>query len=258
MGWFTHALGAAGGVFVDAANKTAEGIKDGVDATVNVANTTASLVGKGAEYTGKGFNEAGAWVGGAAESGWEATSAEAEAIGHSVESVGITIGTGFIFGAQVAAEGLEEGVEYAGEGLIALGKYVKEQACDLAVGAGLSAVFAALSETGEEEETTGAVAFACSIGKSVEMDLASMALAKVLVEPIYPIPGVSDALGPKDDAEDLIAFLISQACDDHKETVIASAGQFLAGVLIYGLTSAICKGEVPGGFNTWKRMQTNQ
>ena len=260
MSWFTDAFDDIGDVFVDAANTAADGVTDAAKwtggAVVDAANATADLVEQGANYTAKGFNDAGAWVGGAAESAWKATSDEAEAIGRGFESVGMTIGTGFIIGAKAAAAGLEEGVEYAGEGLVVIGKYVTQHVCSLAVGAALSAVFAAMAADGEEEEATGAVAVACAMGESVAMDLAATALAKVVVEPVYVIPGVSDALGHKDEVEELIAFIVTQACEEHKKTVIASAGQFLAGVLIYGLTSAICEGKVPGGFEIWKGLQS--
>jgi hypothetical protein len=203
--------------------------------------------------TANGFNDAGAWVSDATESAWRATSDEANVIGFAVESAGITIGTGFINGAKAAAQGLEKGEEYAGEGLVAPRKYISQHVCDLAVSAALSGAMAALAADGEEEEATGTVAAACTTGKSIAIALAATALAKVVVEPVYLIPGVSDALGTKDDVEDVIAFVVSQACEEHKDAVVASAGQFLAGVLIYALTSAICEGKVSGGFDLWKR-----
>jgi len=254
-----HPAEDVGNAFVDAANVTAQGVTEAANWTAQAGEDavtfTGNLVIDGANITAKGFNDAGSWVGGAAESAWAATSDEAEAIGHGVESAGIIIGTGLVIGAEAAAEGIKDGAEYAGEGLVAVGEYVTQHVCDLAMGAAIAGVMSALSAEGEEEEATGAVAVACAMGDSVALDLASVALAKVVVEPIYFIPGVSDALGHKDDVEDVISFVVCQACEENKETVIASAGQFLAGVLLYALTSAVCEGKVPGGFELWKGVQ---
>lgn len=251
-----HPSEAVANTFVDAANETAHGVSAAANwtahATVDAVNMSAHLVEQGAYLTAKGFNDAGSWVGGAAESAWEATSEEAEAIGKIVESAGIIIGTGFVLGAEAAAQGIEEGAELVGEGLVEMGEYITQHLCDLGVGAALSAAFAAMSADGEEEEATGAVAIACSMGDSVAMDVASAALAKTIVEPVYLIPGVSRALGDKDNVEDLVSFIVSQACEENKETVVASAGQFLVGLLIYSLTAAICEGTVPGGFQAMK------
>ena len=251
-----HPTEEVGKTFVSAANETAKGVTAAANwtahATVDAANMTAHLVEQGANITAKGFNDAGSWVGGAAESAWEATSEEAEAIGSTVESAGIVIGTGFVLGAEAAAKGIEEGAELAGKGLVEMGEYVTQHLCALGVGAALSAAFAAMSADGEEEEATGAVAVACAMGGSVAMDIASVAMAKTLVEPVYLVPGVSSALGDKDNVEDLVSFIISQACEENKNTVVASAGQFLVGLLIYSLTAAICEGKVPGGFQAMK------
>lgn len=251
--WTEHAA-------VDAANTTADVATKGAEwtaqATVDAANWTAHTAEDVAKVTAKGFNDAGSWVGGAAESAWKATSEEASAIADGVESAGITIGTGFLEGAMAAAEGLEEGAEIVGEDLVAIGEYVSDHACSLALGAAIAGALVALSSDGEEEEATGGVAIACAIGDSVALDLASTVLAKVVVEPVYVIPGVSRALGHKDEVEDVLAFLITQACEEHKATVIASAGQFLVGALIYGFTSVVCEGKLPGGYTVWKGAQS--
>jgi hypothetical protein len=265
-----HAAESTGDAFSEAAKATANGVKEAANATaggvVDAANATAGGVIEAANWTehaavdaanvtAKGFNDAAGWADGAAQSAWKATSEEANAVGHAVENAGIVIGTGFIAGAEAAAEGLEDGVEVVGEGLVAIGEYISSHLCDLAFGAAIAAVMAGLAADGEEEEATGLVAVACAAGDAVAMDLASTALAKVMVEPIYAIPGVSDALGHKDEVESVISFVISQACEEHEAEVIASAGQFLAGVIIYAMTSAVCEGEVPGGYKLWKGVQ---
>jgi len=80
-------------------------------------------------------------------------------------------------------------------------------------------------------------------------------LSYVVVEPVYLIPSVSSSVGQKSDMETIVAFLVVTACKEKPELVVSTAGPYLAGVLIYGITHAVCEGEVPGGYQVWQGLQ---
>ncbi len=232
--------------------------KDAVDWTEQAAKDAGHWTERAAEDVGHGFNDAGKAIGEAAKSAWKATSDEANAIASGVEAAGITIGNGFIAGATTVGKAIEEGAEQTGKGLVDAAKYVSEYACDIAVGSALSAAFAALAADGEEEAATGSLAAICAAQTidNVALNTAAKTLAYIVVEPIYAIPGVSHALGHKSDVESLVAFLTFKVCKENPKVVVGTAGQYLAGALIYGLTSAICEGKIPGGFTVWKGAQS--
>jgi len=220
----------------------------------NVEGKVGTGVRRGARVAGAGFNAAEKTARGTAVSGWKATSGEAKALGHAVERGGITIGHGFIAGASAAKSGLQTAVEQTGKGLVAAGKYVSQYACDIAVGTALSAAFAGLAAGGQEEAPVGALAVLAATQFVNERALkkAARSLASVITKGVYSIPGVNSAIGNKSEVENVIGFLIFKACKQNPKLVIASGGQYLAGALIYGLTSVICEGKLPGGYQLWK------
>lgn len=223
----------------------AEGeVEKGVTQVANMVADTAVYVG---EETGR-----------FAESAWTAVSHEGAAIAKAVEAAGIVVEKGFISGAHFACDVLEEAAIQTEKGLVATGKYLSNSVCDIAVGSALATVVVALALDGEEEVGFASLAAICAadvIDKGLVRTTAR-ALASMLVEPVYVIPGVADALGHKEDARTLITMLITKACDAKPKLVIATAGQFLAGVLVAGLTLAICDGKLPGDLELWRGAQS--
>lgn len=241
----------------EAARKAKEAAAEAAEKSKEAAEAAAKASKEAAEKTGNSFIHATNAASKAAVAGWTATSGEAQALSSSVEKEGIVIGTGFIQGATVVGNGLEEGAEVVGKGLVELGEYISEHACDLALGSALSAIFVAAASDGEEEVTVGSLAAlaATNFVDTLALNTAAKALAFILVEPIYAIPGVSKSVGHKSLLESAIAFLIVKACKEKPELVVGSGGQFLAGVLIYGVTSLVCEGSLPGGFKVWQGVQ---
>ena len=140
-----------------------------------------------------------------------------------------------------------------------MGNYVSSHACDIAIGSALSTAFVTLAADGEEEASVGALAVlaATRFVDKLALKTAADALAFIVVEPVYLIPGVSASVGHKSELESICAFLITKACSQSPKMVVGSGGQFLAGVLIYGITSVICEGKVPGGYQVWKGAQAS-
>ncbi len=251
MGWFNsvvkdvgNAVETVGGAVTDVAEDVADGVSD-------AANTVAGGVSDAATVISSSFTSA-------ATSAWKATSKEAKAIGNAVEAGGIVIGDSFLSGAEVVAGGIEDGAEAVGDGLVDLGSYITSYACDIALGSALSAAFVALAADGEEEVSLASLAALGLTGfaDTAALNTAAKALAFVVVEPVYLIPGVSSAVGHKSEMETIIAFLVVTACKAKPELVVGTAGQYLAGVLIYGITHVVCEGEVPGGYAVWDGLQT--
>jgi hypothetical protein len=189
---------------------------------------------------------------------WKATSDQIEAMASAIEDAGLTIGNGFVSGATVAADWIEERTEEIPEGLVALGRFMSNHACSIALGSALTAAFVALAADGEEEVAVGGLAALCALEAmdNVALNVAANELAFVIVEPVYLIPGVSAAVGHKAEAEALIAFVVVKACKQNPTMVVCTAGQYLAGVLIFALTAAICAGEMPGGLRLWQGAQS--
>lgn len=243
----------------EAAEAAARKAKEAEEAAAEKAKEAAEAAKEAAEKTGNSFVHAANAASSAAVTAWSATSSEAQDISSAVEKGGITIGNGFIDGATVIGKGIEEGGEVVGEGLVALGEYVTEHACDLALGSALTAAFVTLAADGEEEASVGSLAAlaATNFVDTLALKTAAKALAFIIVEPVYLIPGVSKSVGHKSELESIVAFLITKACKEKPKLVVGSGGQFLAGVLIYGITSVVCEGKVPGGYTVWKGAQAS-
>ena len=272
MGWFNsvvkdvgNAVETVGDTVAGAAEDVAGGVSDAANTVAggvsDVANTVAGGVSDAANTVAGGVSDAATVISSsftsAATSAWKATSKEAKAIGNAVEATGIVIGDSFLSGAEVVADGIEDGAEVVGDGLVDLGNYITSYACDIALGSALSAAFVALAADGEEEVSLASLAALGVTGfaDTAALNTAAKALAFVVVEPVYLIPGVSSAVGHKSEMETIIAFLVVTACKAKPELVVGTAGQYLAGVLIYGITHVVCEGEVPGGFEVWDGLQ---
>jgi hypothetical protein len=209
-----------------------------------------------------GFESAGNSFAGAVESSgkiaWEGASDEARALGSGIETAGMKISDGFIAGASAVKTGMDEGVEKVVEGAEVVKEFVEKNVCDIFVGSALSAVFVALAADGEEEASVGTIAALAASGTAsgfvdkVAFKTAAKALASVISTPVYSIPGVSSSGLSKSELETAITFLIVKACEKKPKLVVGSAGQFLAGVLIYGITNLVCEGNIPGGYQVWK------
>ena len=242
MSWFTRAF-----------TSIKRAVTDTVDWTERAAEDTAGWTGAAIRATGDGFNDGVIAVEAGAIRAWEETSAGAVGIAAEVENAGITFGRGFLDGATVVGSMLEEAAEETGRGLVELGTYVSEHVCDIAVCSALTAAFAALAVDGEEEAATGSLAMLCAVETvdNVALKTASLALAHCIVEPVYAIPDVRRALGHKKEVETVIAFLVFKACKQNPKMVVRTGGQFLAGVVIWGLTKVICEGKLPDGSRIW-------
>ena len=247
----------------EAAEATAAAAKAAAEAAAakikEAAEATAAAAKAAAEKTGNSFVDAADAASRVAVSAWSASSDEAQALGSVIEKNGITIGNGFIAGATVVGDGIGTGAEVVGKGAVALGKYVSNHACDIALGSALSAAFVTLAADGEEEASVGSLAVlaATRFVDKVALKTAADALAFIVVEPVYLIPGVSSSIGHKSELESICSFLITKACSQNPKMVVGSGGQFIAGVLIYGITSVVCEGKVPGGYHVWKGAQAS-
>jgi hypothetical protein len=237
-----------------AAEKTKELAEAAAKEAKEAAEAAAAAAKEAADDTGNSFVHAANAASSAAVTAWTATSSEAKDVSSAVEKGGITIGNGFIQGATVVGKGVEEGAEEVGKGAVALAGYVSEHACSIGIGSALSAAFVALATDGEEEATVGSIAALAAKGfvKTAALKTAATALAFILVEPVYAIPGVSKSVGHKSELESAIAFLIVTACKAKPKLVVGSGGQYLAGALIYGITMLVCEGKLPGGFTVFK------
>jgi hypothetical protein len=233
---------------VDTANTVAEGVVDTANTVADGVVDTANTVADGVVDTGNNF------VNGAV-SAWAATSDQAKVLVEEVEKSGMVIGNGFIDGANAVKEATELASTKIVEGAVELGNYVSQHACDIAIGCALSAVFVALAAEGEEEVAVSAVLAATIAGAGLQV--AARGLSIVVVEPVWLIPGVSDINLTKEQFEDVISFIIVKACGDSPKLLVGTAGQFLVGVLIYGITSLICEGVIPGGYEVWSGAQNS-
>ena len=265
-----EAFEEVGDVFVDAANTVADGVvdtantvNDGIndvantvaDGVVDTANTVADGVVDTANTVADGVTDAGNSFVNGAVSAWAATSDQAKVLVEEVEKSGMVIGNGFIDGANAVKDATELASTKIVEGAVELGNYVSQHACDIAIGCALSAVFVALAAEGEEEVAVSAILAASIAGAGLEV--AARGLSIVVVEPVWLIPGVSDINLTKEQFEDAISFIIVKACGDSPKLLVGTAGQFLVGVLIYGITSLICEGVIPGGYEVWSGAQNS-
>ena len=260
LGDIVHTVSKPFSPVVDEISDGASLVKDGVSDGVSLVGDGASLVGDGIR---KGISKTGDAVKGAVNvienvsaAAWEATSKEAAVIGHAVESTGLKIGPGMVAGAKAVASLAEKGVELTDKGLVAMGNYVSSHVCDLALGTALGAIFSSLAASGEDEPEFGAMAAAAAVGDELKMNLISENIARLLVEPIYMIPGVPSAVGHKDQFEEVLAFVISSTASLNPKLVVGSAGQYIAGAVITTVTEIVCEGKVPvGGPKLWQGEQ---
>lgn len=182
---------------------------------------------------------------------WHATSDEANDIASAIESAGTTVSKGVVEGAKFAETWSEKGAVIAYQSAVEAGEYVTQHACDIAVGSALSATFVTLAADGEEEVSMGALAVACAASTLDTALIAteSKALAAIISDPIWLIPGIS--MGgklSKDNLRAILAFVIQKCCTEKPELVVGSGGQFIAGALIACTTTLICEGALPGGY----------
>lgn len=238
------------------AEEAAEKLAAAKAAAAKKAKEAKEAADEAAEKTGNSFIHATNVASQAAVAAWTEGSSEAKDISTAVEKAGITIGTGFIKAATVVGTGIEDAGEDIEKGLVALGHYLSDHLCDIALGSALSTTFAALAADGEEEASVGQLAIlaATNFVDRAALQTEADALAFIIANAVYEIPLVSKAIS-KADLESAITFLIMKACTDQPELVVGSGGQFIAGVLIAGITSVICEGKVPGGYKVWKGAQ---
>ena len=244
---------------VEAANEAArvaqEAEEAAAKAVVEAANEAARVAQEAEEAAAKAATDAGNSFVNGAVSAWAATSDQAKVLVEEVEKSGMVIGNGFIDGANAVKDATELASTKIVEGAVELGNYVSQHACDIAIGCALSSVFVALAAEGEEEVAVSAILAATIAGAGLQV--AARGLSIVVVEPVWLIPGVSDINLTKEQFEDVISFIIVKACGDSPKLLVGTAGQFLVGVLIYGITSLICEGVIPGGYEVWSGAQNS-
>ncbi len=216
----------------------------------------AETVGKTVVHTAE---DAGSAVAHTAESAWEATSDEAQAVAQGIESTGLTIGKGFVDGAQFASKIAEEGVDYTGKGLVAAGKYVTQHSCDIALGSALGAIFTATAIDGEEEVAMAGFAAVCAVQAvdNVAIKTCATAVAGAFGPVIWEIPGVSSTLPNENTLKSIITFVLVKLAKENPKMVVGTGGQVLAGVIIALVTQIVCEGEIPGGFEVWNGAQSS-
>jgi len=257
--WVEEAAKDVGDVVVDTANTVGDVVVDTAntvaDGVVDTANTVGDVVVDTANTVAEEVTDAGNSFVNGAVSAWAATSDQAKVLVEEVEKSGMVIGNGFIDGANAVKDATELASTKIVEGAVELGNYVSQHACDIAIGCALSSVFVALAAEGEEEVAVSAILAATIAGAGLQV--AARGLSIVVVEPVWLIPGVSDINLTKEQFEDVISFIIVKACGDSPKLLVGTAGQFLVGVLIYGITSLICEGVIPGGYEVWSGAQNS-
>lgn len=208
-----------------------------------------------AHDAGKAVGDAGKSATGGVVAAWKTTSHEAFAVGTALESTGLDLSKGALVGGKIAEGWLEDGAEYTGKGLVAAGNYVTQHACDIAIGSALGSIWATATVDGEEETSIAGLVSICAADSldSAALTSASKALAFLLAEPIWCIPGVSSAVGDEDLLRAVLAFAIFKCCKEEMDSVVSTGGQILAGVIIACVTSLVCEGKLPGGFEPWKK-----
>ena len=225
-------------------------------AASSAVHTVTGGVKDGAEVFAKGFNAAGHALNHAAVSAWEATSDQARDVGEAVEKGGLTIGKGFVSGARSAEAAIRHGGEKAKTDLVELKVYASKHSCDIAVGAALAAALVVLSK-GDTTTALGAVKTAASKpgmdDKGIED--ASRMVAKFVIGEVWKIKDVRTAIGHEQEAIYLMTYALYVGINAEFGDARDNPGQYVSGVLIYALTSAICEGELPGGYHAWRGLQ---
>lgn len=253
--------------FTDVANaftSVGNSIKDGIVATVNevaggteeAAKTVATGITTTAYTISDGVVGAANAVNDDVINAWKKTSDTANKVANVCESTGLIIGNATIIGANSAAKYSEEGVKYVGAALVETGRYIEKEFCIIGIGSLLGATFAGLAADGEEEATFGPISLLAETTSEAEKDVAIHAVAVLLAEPIYLIPGISDVCA-LDTLTNIIASIISQALTDYPKEMAASAGLFLAALIIPILSTFICEGTLPAEF-TKSDLSTNK
>ena len=259
--WVEGAAKDTGHWVEGAANDTGHWVEGAAEDTAEwvegAAQDTAEWVEGAADVTARGFNDVGIGVGRALADAWRSTSRETAAFADAVENAGITVSDAVLEGVVTVSEVLEDAAEVVAEEAVATVTYLSQHACEIGIGSALAAAFAALAADGEEEAATGGLAVVCALElvDNAALKSAAEALAYVVIEPVYAIPGVREALGYKSEAHALVAFLVFKACKQNPKCVIGTAGQFLVAVLIWGVTQLVCSGRLTGLDIGWSGLQ---
>lgn len=233
MGWFK----SLGHDISHAAGSVAHGIESGVKTVAHGIESGVKTVEKGAEAAAN------------------AASSEAANVGNALAGFGKDAEEGVVSGASWAGDELQQGAEYAQEGLVAAGKFVSENSCSIAIGSALSTTVAAMSTDGEEEASMAALAVAINLGETAAINTAVTAVTTAIVDAVWEIPGVSGSSADKGTAKQVLKYTIMMAVKQSKSEVVLTGGQYLVGAFITVLTGFICSGEVPGGFKVWQGAQ---
>ena len=206
-----------------------------------IDKSTNGVVGTGSSFTTNGL-----------VSDWLAGSDEAKVVAEEIEKAGLVIDAGFINGATSAKESSHffGRTSLVSEGLIQLGNYDSEHACDVALGSSVASVFANISSGGSEQVAVSAVMTAVLNGDWVALELSTKALAEVVVDPLLLISDVSNIGLTREQLVDIMAFIIYKSFSimykENPESTID--GQFIVGALVYGINSLVCDGIISGGY----------
>lgn len=182
-----------------------------------------------------------------------ATSEQAKEIYEKGKEVGLDITDGFVAGANAIHSGLGDEIkEKIVEGVSYGISYVSENACNLAVSGATTALIGTIIAE-KELELSERLAFMAIDNVDIEVKRIAISefskyLSKILFEPIYQIPGVS---GDKDEVEGVVAYCIykSMTSDSSKTFYFKD---LISGGLVCGITSYICNGSAPEGYQDWK------
>lgn len=184
-----------------------------------------------------------------------ATSDQVECILESAKEVGITVGDEFCKGADAIHSGLSDDIkEILTKGWQETTDWVSENYCQLGVSTAVTMAVGTVITT-ERELQLGEKIAQMAVNSTNNFELKkrlvadfSRELAGHFVDTLYKVPGVP---GSKDELKDVIAFNIYKSLIKDNFN-ITSPKDFFGGALTCGITSYVCDGSVPKGFQNWK------
>jgi hypothetical protein len=182
------------------------------------------------------------------------TSDEVKSIVDKAEEVGITIGDDFVKGANSIHSGLGDEIkEKVNEGWSSIKDYTSKNYCQMitypAVTLVVSQIFTAEKELEFSDRflLIGIQSFNPNWKIKMINDYSKL-ISKEMIDLIYQIPGIP---GSKEEVESVVAFLIYKSIIKDNVKATSLKGLF-SGAIIIGITSYICDGSVPEGYNDWK------
>lgn len=183
-----------------------------------------------------------------------ATSEQAKAIADTAEKVGIVISDGFVSGANAVHSGLGDDIkEKINEGWETTKEFVSKNYCQIGTSTAVTIVMSQIITS--EKELEFSEKFAANVlQKATDSNIKNklvadycVSVAKTMVDAIYLIPGIP---GSKEEVENVIAYCLYKSLISDNTNVFFLKDLF-SGSLVCGITSYICDGSVPNGYDDW-------